>query len=71
MTDVSRGFAFNSFLLAVKDLLSAMEEDRQPECSVYEARQTVEMIASVFESHRQGGPVKLPLVNRKNPLTML
>ena len=58
-------------VLAVKDLIAAIEEDRQPECNVYEARWTVEMIAGVFESHRQGRPVKLPLENRDNPLTKL
>ena len=59
-------------ILAVKDLIAAIEEDRLPECSAYEALWTVEMIAGVFESHRLGGsPVKLPLENRKNPLTML
>lgn len=59
-------------LLAVADLLAAIEEDRQPECNIYEARWTVEMIAGVFESHRVGGgPVKLPLKTRANPLTLL
>ena len=58
-------------VLAVQDLIAAIEEDRQPECNVYEARWTVEMIAGVFESHRQGRPVRLPLDNRDNPLTML
>jgi predicted dehydrogenase len=58
-------------LLACRDLIAAIEEDRQPECSVYEARNTVEMIAAVFESHRQGRPVTIPLENRKNPLASL
>lgn len=58
-------------LLAVNDLLESIQQDRQPESSMLEARVTVEMIAAVFESHRQGGPVKIPLENRKNPLTML
>jgi hypothetical protein len=58
-------------MLAVKDLLSAIENDRQPECSVYEGRVTVEMIAAVFESHRVGGPVRLPLKTRQNPLALL
>ena len=53
------------------DLIEAIEEDRQPECNVYEARTTIEMIAGVFESHRVGGPVRLPLKTRKNPLTLL
>ena len=58
-------------LLACQDLLAAIEEDRLPECSVYEGRTTVEMIAAVFESHRLGARVEMPLVNRKNPLTLL
>jgi predicted dehydrogenase len=58
-------------ILAVADLLAAIEEDRLPECNIYEARITVEMIAAVFESQRAGGPVKMPLVNRKNPLSIL
>ena len=56
---------------AVKDLLVAVEENRQPKCSVYEARGAIEMIVACFESHRVGGPVNLPLENRENPLTML
>jgi predicted dehydrogenase len=58
-------------LLAVQDLLSAIDNDRQPECNPHEARLTVEMIAAVFESHRVGGPVSFPLKTRVNPLTLL
>lgn len=58
-------------VLACSDLLAAIEEDRQPECSVYEGRTTIEMISAVFESHRAGGRVKMPLQNRQNPLSML
>jgi hypothetical protein len=58
-------------VLAVKDLLAAIEQDRQPECSVYEGRVTVEMISAVFESHRTGGPVNFPLKTRENPLSLL
>ena len=36
-----------------------------------EGRTTIEMIAAVFESHRQNARVELPLKNRKNPLTLL
>jgi len=56
---------------AIKELIAAIEENRQPLCSVYEARATIEMIMSVFESQRLGGPVGLPLENRQHPLTML
>jgi predicted dehydrogenase len=58
-------------LLAVNDLLSAIENDRQPECSVYEGRTTIEMISAVFESHRLGGPVTFPLKTRENALGLL
>jgi predicted dehydrogenase len=56
---------------AVEDLLDAIEKDRQPAASIYEARTSTEMIAAVFESQRLGVPVKFPLENRQNPLTML
>ncbi len=56
---------------AVKDLIAAVEHDREPEASIYEGRTTVEMIAGVFESHRTGGTVTFPLKNRENPLGML
>ena len=58
-------------LAACRDLIAAIEEDRQPECSMYEGRTTIEMIAAVFESQRQGRPVAIPLETRKNPLTLL
>ena len=52
-------------LLACDDLFAAIEQDRQPECNIYEARMTIEMIAAVFESHRPGEPVSIPLENRQ------
>jgi hypothetical protein len=55
-------------VLAVRDLMAAIEEDRQPECNMYEGRTTVEMITAVFASHRAGGPVTLPLKERGNAL---
>ena len=58
-------------VLAVKDLLSAIENDRPVRGSIYEGRTAVEMIAAVFESHRLRAPAAIPLKNRMNPLTML
>lgn len=55
---------------ACNDLISAIEEDRLPECNQFEARTTVEMIAAVFESQRLHRAVSLPLKNRENPLSM-
>ena len=50
---------------ACKDLIAAIEQDRQPEANVYEGRVTVEMIAAVFASQRAGGPVAIPLEERR------
>lgn len=58
-------------VVAVKDLLAAIEQDRQPECNMYEGRTTIEMIAAVFESHRTGCRATLPLKHRGNPLELL
>jgi len=58
-------------ILACRDLLAAIEQDRLPECNVHEGRMTIEMITAVFESHRLGGPTPIPLKNRLNPLATL
>jgi len=57
--------------LAIRDLLAAIKEDRQPLGGPLPGRDVVEMIVAVFESHRLGRPAPLPLENRKNPLTLL
>ena len=58
-------------VLAVKDLIAAIEEQRQPKSSIYDARAAVEMIVAVFESHRLGKRVSLPLTTRQNPLSLM
>ncbi|MDA0834355.1 MAG: Gfo/Idh/MocA family oxidoreductase [Planctomycetota bacterium] len=58
-------------IAAVHDLIDCIENDGTPKCSMYDARATVEMIAAVFESHRQQKPVAFPLENRENPLASL
>lgn len=58
-------------ILAVRDLIGAVTQDRQPECNVYEGLVTIEMIAAVFESQRLGREVTFPLANRDNPLASL
>jgi len=68
---VKNGGLHGGNVLAVNDLIDAVENDRQPISSIYGALAATEMIAAVFESHRLDGPVSLPLKNRKNPLTML
>jgi len=58
-------------VVAVRDLIAAVEADRPPIANIYTARTAVEMIVACFESQRQGQPVEIPLQNRKNPLEML
>ena len=59
-------------MLAIRDLIDAVEEDRDPEASIYDARTATEMIVALFESHRQSGArVTFPLLNRDNPLAQL
>ena len=55
----------------IEDFLSAIEDNREPECGMYEGRKIIEMIHAVFESHRQNGPINFPLENRINPLALL
>lgn len=55
----------------VKDLIEAIEKDRQPLGNMYDGRAALEMILATYESHRAKGPVELPLKNRQHPLTAL
>lgn len=53
---------------AGRDLIGAVEEDREPLCSGTEAATTIEMISAVAVSHLQDGVrVELPLKQRTNP----
>lgn len=54
---------------AAQDLIEAIEQDRQPKCSMYEARGTIEMVLAVFQSHKVAGPVRMPLDAMDNPLS--
>ncbi|HEV7282952.1 MAG TPA: Gfo/Idh/MocA family oxidoreductase [Pirellulaceae bacterium] len=59
-------------VVAVRDLVAAVDEDRQPLCSAADGAATVEMICGAFESHRQGGAsVSFPLKQRDNALGLL
>jgi predicted dehydrogenase len=58
-------------ILIVKDLIEAIEKDRQPLGSMYDGRAALEMILAVYESHRLNAPVELPLKNRQHPLRAL
>ena len=58
-------------VVAVKDLIEAVEKDRKPLADVSEARTALEMVAAVFESQRVGKPVTIPLTFREDPLSAI
>lgn len=58
--------------IAGLDLVAAIHENRAPLCDAVQGRETIEMISSIFESHRHNGQrVTFPLQTRVNPLTLL
>jgi predicted dehydrogenase len=58
-------------IAAINDLVDAIERQRTTRCSAEDARAIIQMIAAIFESHRVGGPVDLPLKTRENPLALM
>ncbi len=59
-------------LVAGRDLIAAMRENREPLCSARDGRVIVEMITAVFESQRLNGQrVTFPLQTKENPLAKL
>jgi len=64
------GLDYGNHLIAL-DLIRAIETNTQPKGSMYDGRAALEMIMAIYESHRLGAPVELPLKNRKHPLSML
>jgi hypothetical protein len=66
------GANISSHLVAARDLVTSIRENRETLCNVNEARTTIEMICAVFESHRLNGQRALfTLQTRVNPLTLL
>jgi predicted dehydrogenase len=53
-----------------RDLIAAIEEDRQPLGGMYDGRAALEMILAVYEAHRRKTAVDLPLRERRHPLTL-
>lgn len=56
---------------AVRDLLRAIETNKQPLCSASDGRVIIELIMSIFESARTRNPVTFPLASREHPLRAL
>ena len=65
------GEAIDGNEVAVRDLLDAIRDRRQPLMNACEARAAIEMIAACFESARVGVKTPLPLTFRGNPLERL
>ena len=62
----------HNHVLAIRDLIDAVDKDRVPMCDARQGAVTVEMICGAFESHRQGGAAVLyPLEQRENPFSKL
>ena len=58
-------------IAAIQDLIAAIEQQTATRCTAEDCRGIVEMTAAVFESHRLGRIVDLPLQTRANPLSLL
>ena len=54
--------------LMLRDLIEAIEEDRDPFASGRDGRDCLEMIHATWESHRQQARVPMPLTPREHPL---
>ncbi len=67
ITDIKKLVAHH--ILATRDLLAAVQEDRPPLSSEKDGSAIVEMIHATFASHvKNGERVNLPLAERTNPL---
>lgn len=74
--DVARRYPEENWLYQAniriaRDLIECIEQDKQPRCSIYDARHIMEMVMAAYESHRLGAPAPLPLAPRENPLAQL
>jgi predicted dehydrogenase len=58
----------DAYHLMIADLMSAVEKDTEPVSGGRNARWTIEMAMSLYDSHKRGGRVSLPLANRSHPL---
>ena len=52
----------------VLELVAAVEEGRERVSSGRDGLAALEAIMAVYESHKLGGPVRLPLAERNHPL---
>lgn len=55
----------------LRDMLKSMEEDHEHRCSGRQARYTIEIMMSLYESARRNELVQTPLRTRANPLVLM
>lgn len=55
-------------LLAIADLIRAVEEDRQPLVSARDGRWAIEMVHGIYWSHLGGCRIPFPIEQRRHPL---
>lgn len=58
-------------IAAINDLIAAIDQHQDTQCNPRLCTAIIEMIAAIFESHRLGAPVAMPLTTRANPLSLL
>lgn len=66
--DFFAGESKASSLWMLDEMVRALDEGREHECSGREARVALEMIMGIYESHRRAARVSLPLADRDHPL---
>jgi len=60
-----------AYVRMVQEMIDCIEEDREHYSNGKEGRAALELIMAVYESQRTGARVKLPLINRINPLKQM
>jgi predicted dehydrogenase len=66
--DFFAGAANASSLWMLDEMVRALDEGREHECSGREARVALEMIMGIYASHRASARIRLPLAEREHPL---
>lgn len=60
-----------SEITPVRDLINAIEEDREHRSSGYQGYATLELLMAIYESSRQRRRVQLPMEEMESPLTLM
>jgi predicted dehydrogenase len=55
----------------VRDMVEAIEKDREHRSSGYQGRATLEVLMAIYESSRHRGRIQLPLEEKESPLTLM